>query len=73
MAEITQLLSLWRDRERPSREVKAIAERHLAGLKVSAGGTIRRCRQLLQLMVGRETAALRQPVRMGGDGTAIGE
>ena len=32
MAEITQLLSLWRDRERPSREVKAIAERHLAGL-----------------------------------------
>ena len=30
--EITRLLSLWRDRERPSREVKAIAERHLAGL-----------------------------------------
>lgn len=32
MAEITQLLSLWRDRQRPSREVKAIAERHVAGL-----------------------------------------
>jgi Cu(I)-responsive transcriptional regulator len=32
MAEITQLLSLWRDRQRPSREVKAIAERHLADL-----------------------------------------
>lgn len=32
MAEITQLLSLWRDRHRPSREVKAIAERHLADL-----------------------------------------
>ncbi|WP_044562682.1 Cu(I)-responsive transcriptional regulator [Azospirillum sp. B4] len=32
MAEIAQLLSLWRDRERPSREVKAIAQRHLADL-----------------------------------------
>lgn len=32
VAEITQLLSLWRDRERPSREVKAIADRHLADL-----------------------------------------
>lgn len=32
MAEITRLLSLWRDRERPSREVKAIADRHLADL-----------------------------------------
>ena len=32
MPEITQLLSLWRDRGRPSREVKAIAERHLADL-----------------------------------------
>ena len=30
--EITRLLSLWRDGERPSREVKAIAERHLADL-----------------------------------------
>ena len=29
MPEITQLLSLWRDRERPSREVKAIAEKHV--------------------------------------------
>lgn len=28
LAEIEQLLSLWRDRERPSREVKAIADRH---------------------------------------------
>lgn len=32
MEEITQLLSLWRDRDRPSREVKAIADRHLADL-----------------------------------------
>ena len=32
MPEITQLLSLWRDRVRPSREVKAIADRHLADL-----------------------------------------
>lgn len=33
MVEITQLLSLWRDRERPSREVKAIADRHLGDLE----------------------------------------
>ncbi|WP_296597636.1 Cu(I)-responsive transcriptional regulator [Phenylobacterium sp.] len=32
MPEITQLLSLWRDRQRPSRDVKAIAERHIADL-----------------------------------------
>jgi len=32
MEEITQLLSLWRDRGRPSREVKAIADRHVADL-----------------------------------------
>lgn len=32
MDEITQLLSLWRDGDRPSREVKAIADRHLADL-----------------------------------------
>ena len=31
--EIASLLSLWRDRSRPSREVKAIAERHLADLE----------------------------------------
>ena len=31
--EITRLLSLWRDRQRPSREVKAIAERHVADLE----------------------------------------
>jgi MerR family copper efflux transcriptional regulator len=30
--EITNLLSLWRDRERPSRDVKAIADRHVADL-----------------------------------------
>ena len=32
MAEITQLLSLWRDSGRPSREVKTIADRHVADL-----------------------------------------
>jgi MerR family transcriptional regulator, copper efflux regulator len=32
MEEITLLLSLWRDRARPSREVKAIADKHLADL-----------------------------------------
>ena len=31
--EITNLLSLWRDRDRPSREVKAIADRHVADLE----------------------------------------
>jgi MerR family copper efflux transcriptional regulator len=30
--EIGKLLSLWRDRERPSREVKAIAQSHVADL-----------------------------------------
>lgn len=32
VAEITTLLSLWRDRQRPSREVKAIADRHVGDL-----------------------------------------
>ncbi len=32
MEEITLLLSLWRDRARPSREVKAVADKHLANL-----------------------------------------
>ncbi|WP_374468919.1 Cu(I)-responsive transcriptional regulator [Phenylobacterium sp.] len=32
MEEITRLLSLWRDRDRPSREVKAIADKHIADL-----------------------------------------
>ncbi|MGC1305505.1 MAG: Cu(I)-responsive transcriptional regulator [Caulobacteraceae bacterium] len=31
--EITRLLALWRDSARPSREVKAIAQRHLADLQ----------------------------------------
>lgn len=30
--EIGQLLALWRDRERPSREVKAVAAKHVADL-----------------------------------------
>ncbi len=30
--EIARLLSLWRDRSRPSREVKAVAEKHVADL-----------------------------------------
>lgn len=30
--EIGNLLSLWRDRDRPSREVKAIADKHVADL-----------------------------------------
>jgi Cu(I)-responsive transcriptional regulator len=34
MDEIARLLALWRDRDRPSREVKAIAERHIADLEV---------------------------------------
>jgi MerR family gold-responsive transcriptional activator of gol and ges genes len=33
MEEIARLLALWRDRERPSREVKAIAERHVTELE----------------------------------------
>ena len=34
--EIAQLLELWRDRGRPSREVKAIALRHVADLDARA-------------------------------------
>ena len=34
MQEITLLLSLWRDRTRPSRDVKAIADKHVAELDV---------------------------------------
>ena len=33
MTEIAALLALWRDKERPSREVKALAERNLADLE----------------------------------------
>lgn len=33
MEEIARLLALWRDRGRPSREVKEIADRHVAELK----------------------------------------
>ena len=33
MKEIERLLSLWRDRQRPSREVKAIAARHVEDLE----------------------------------------
>ncbi len=36
MAEITQLLSLWRDRDRSSRQVKAIASRHVEDLETRA-------------------------------------
>lgn len=32
VGEIGQLLALWRDRGRPSREVKAVAEKHVADL-----------------------------------------
>ena len=33
IAEIGELLALWRDRGRPSREVKRIAEAHIGGLQ----------------------------------------
>ena len=33
MAEIADLLALWRDNGRPSRDVKALAERHLVDLE----------------------------------------
>ncbi len=35
--EIEHLLSLWRDQSRPSREVKAIAERHIEDLETRIG------------------------------------
>ena len=36
IAEITELLALWRDRGRPSREVKRIAEAHIGDLQSRA-------------------------------------
>jgi len=36
--EITRLLALWRDRERPSREVKAVAEKHIGELEARIAG-----------------------------------
>jgi Cu(I)-responsive transcriptional regulator len=33
MTEIAALLALWRDKERPSREVKEVADHHLADLE----------------------------------------
>ena len=33
IAEISELLALWRDRRRPSREVKRIAEAHISDLQ----------------------------------------
>jgi MerR family copper efflux transcriptional regulator len=38
VGEITQLLSLWRDRDRPSREIKAIADGHVADLEARIAG-----------------------------------
>lgn len=35
--EITKLLSLWRDRERPSQDVRAVADRHVADLQARIG------------------------------------
>jgi MerR family transcriptional regulator, copper efflux regulator len=37
MAEIGALLALWRDRGRPSREVRLIAEAHVAELEARIG------------------------------------
>jgi Cu(I)-responsive transcriptional regulator len=55
MAEIGALLALWRDTERPSREVKVIAGRHLAGLErriVELQGMAGTLRKLMRLCHG---------------------
>ena len=36
LTEIAELLSLWRDQRRPSRQVKALAEAHIAALERKA-------------------------------------
>ena len=36
LAEITELVSLWQDRKRPSRQVKALAEAHIRELEQKA-------------------------------------
>ncbi|MGC9269779.1 Cu(I)-responsive transcriptional regulator [Acidiphilium sp.] len=49
IADIRVLLSLWRDRNRPSAEVKAIALAHLAALDAKVAGLQAMAAQLRQL------------------------
>ena len=50
--DIGALLSLWRDRERPSRDVRAVAEKHLADLEARIG-ELRRMADSLRHLVER--------------------
>ena len=50
MAEIGALLALWRDRERPSREVRRIAEAHVGELEARIAEMQAMAKTLRQLM-----------------------
>ena len=50
MDEIGALLALWRDRERPSREVRRIAEAHVGELETRIGEMQAMAKTLRQLM-----------------------
>ncbi len=57
LEEVSALLALWRDRKRPSREVKRLAEAHIADLEARMAamrGVVRTLRQLTQHCHGDE-------------------
>jgi MerR family transcriptional regulator, copper efflux regulator len=59
MTEIAALLALWRDKERPSREVRTLAYRHLANLEqriAEMNGMAATLRQLVKSCRGDDRA-----------------
>lgn len=57
LEEVSALLALWRDRKRPSREVKRLAEAHIADLEARMAamrGVVRTLRQLTEHCHGDE-------------------
>jgi MerR family gold-responsive transcriptional activator of gol and ges genes len=70
MSEIAALLALWRDKERPSREVKTLAARHLAGLEqriADMKGMASTLRQLVSSCHGDDRAECPILADLGGE------
>ncbi len=75
MKEIAALLALWRDKERPSREVKRVASRHLADLEArieAMRGMAAALRQLVHSCHGDDRAECPILADLGGDLTDLG-